>query len=101
MQTALREFQLSGVKTTVPLFCALLNDPDVIAGNIHTGFLERWMKEKYRQNPPACEVAAMVSAVLHRALAPQKKSGAKPGNGGTGESPWVLSGRVAARRAMK
>lgn len=39
MQRALDEFIVEGVKTTVPFHQRLLKNPDFIAGNFHTGFL--------------------------------------------------------------
>ncbi len=40
MQRALREFDLWGVKTTIPLLKRIMDHPDFIAGRIHTGFIE-------------------------------------------------------------
>ncbi|MBP9134966.1 MAG: acetyl-CoA carboxylase biotin carboxylase subunit [Saprospiraceae bacterium] len=39
MQRALDEFIVEGIKTTVPFHQRLLKDPNFIAGNFHTGFL--------------------------------------------------------------
>ena len=45
MARALREFLILGVKTTIPLHCWLLTQPDVVAGAIDTGWLEReWLR---------------------------------------------------------
>lgn len=41
MKRALSEFIIEGVKTTIPLFNAILNHPDFVKGNIDTKFLER------------------------------------------------------------
>jgi len=43
LKRALREMQVGGVKTTKPLFTALANDDDLIAANVHTGWLEGWL----------------------------------------------------------
>ncbi len=43
---ALESFIVEGVKTTIPFLLELLHDPDVLAGNIDTKFLERRMAEK-------------------------------------------------------
>jgi acetyl-CoA carboxylase biotin carboxylase subunit len=43
---ALESFIVEGVKTTIPFLLELLHDPDVVAGNIDTKFLERRMAEK-------------------------------------------------------
>jgi len=44
LNRALSEFDIAGVKTTLPLFRALVNDPDVRAGKFDTKWLERWLE---------------------------------------------------------
>jgi acetyl-CoA carboxylase biotin carboxylase subunit len=39
-QRALREYQLEGIKTTIPLHIQLLDDPGFVSGQYHTGYLE-------------------------------------------------------------
>ena len=41
MQRALAEFEISGVKTTIPFHSAVLNNPLFIRGKFSTGFIER------------------------------------------------------------
>lgn len=45
MRRALREFEAVGVKTTVPLAQALLEDARFLRGDYDTGFLERYLAE--------------------------------------------------------
>jgi len=40
MSRALREYEIWGVRTTIPLLKAIINHPDFVAGDIHTGFIE-------------------------------------------------------------
>ncbi|PCH74826.1 MAG: acetyl-CoA carboxylase biotin carboxylase subunit [Rhodobacteraceae bacterium] len=40
---ALEALQIDGLKTTIPLHLALTRDPDVLAGNFHTQWLEPWL----------------------------------------------------------
>ncbi|NTE88795.1 acetyl-CoA carboxylase biotin carboxylase subunit [Agrobacterium rubi] len=42
---ALNELEITGVKTTKPLFLALAADPAVQAGDVHTRWLEGWLTE--------------------------------------------------------
>jgi acetyl-CoA carboxylase biotin carboxylase subunit len=42
---ALGELEISGMKTTKPLFLALAADPSVQAGDVHTRWLEGWLSE--------------------------------------------------------
>ena len=45
MRGALDELDISGIKTTKSLHQALLNDIDVIEGNVHTTFLDDWLSK--------------------------------------------------------
>ena len=40
MRRALREFIIEGIKTTIPFFLKILDEPDFIKGNFNTHFLE-------------------------------------------------------------
>jgi pyruvate carboxylase subunit A len=40
MRRALREYELWGVKTTIPLLKRIVEHPDFIQGDVHTGFIE-------------------------------------------------------------
>jgi acetyl-CoA carboxylase biotin carboxylase subunit len=44
LHRALGELIVDGVDTTVPLFEALLQDPDILAGNYDIHWLERWLE---------------------------------------------------------
>ncbi len=44
LKTALAEFSVDGVKTTLPLYEMLVTDADVAADNFHTQFLESWLE---------------------------------------------------------
>ncbi|MCP4185813.1 MAG: acetyl-CoA carboxylase biotin carboxylase subunit [Hyphomicrobiales bacterium] len=41
---AVSELKLGDLKTTVPLFLALADDPEVKSGNVHTKWLEPWLE---------------------------------------------------------
>ncbi|WP_434360880.1 acetyl-CoA carboxylase biotin carboxylase subunit [Parasalinivibrio latis] len=43
LKRALEEFSIEGVKTTKPLHQALAEDKDVLAGRVHTKWLEQWL----------------------------------------------------------
>lgn len=43
LRDALGKMRLEGLKTTLPLFRALVDDPQVRAGDTHTAFLEHWL----------------------------------------------------------
>jgi acetyl-CoA carboxylase, biotin carboxylase subunit len=41
MRRALREFIIEGIHTTIPIHQAIFNNPDFIAGNVDTTYIER------------------------------------------------------------
>jgi acetyl-CoA carboxylase, biotin carboxylase subunit len=43
LRRALSEFIVDGVETTIPLFDALLDEPDIAAGNYNIHWLEKWL----------------------------------------------------------
>ena len=45
LDRALRELEISGVKTTKPLFQALTTDEAVRSGAVHTHWLEGWLED--------------------------------------------------------
>ncbi|RJL18534.1 acetyl-CoA carboxylase biotin carboxylase subunit [Paracoccus siganidrum] len=47
LSRALGELIVDGVDTTVPLFTALLQEPDIQAGNYSIHWLERWLDQKF------------------------------------------------------
>lgn len=49
LSRALSELIVDGVDTTMPLFQALLQEPDIQSGNYSIHWLERWLSE----NAPA------------------------------------------------
>ncbi len=44
LRRALNEISLSGPATTLPFFRALLNEPAIVDNDIHTTWIENWMK---------------------------------------------------------
>jgi acetyl-CoA carboxylase biotin carboxylase subunit len=46
MRRALEEYKVRGIATTVPLFLRVLSDPDFIAGDFDTGYLDRLLSRE-------------------------------------------------------
>jgi biotin carboxylase len=45
MSRALGEYQVIGIKTTIPLHRAIMQNSDFRKGKYHTGFLESFLKD--------------------------------------------------------
>ncbi len=43
MRVALNEYQIGGIKTNIPLHLKILQDPDFLAGNVHTRYLDKFL----------------------------------------------------------
>ncbi len=111
LQRALYEYFVGGIKTNIPLFRRILRDEDFRAGRIHTGFLDRLLKEPVEFPTSTSEeirIAAAAAAIF--AQAEQKGAGAStpapvaasPNNNGAGsvsqKSNWKTTGRAESLR---
>jgi acetyl-CoA carboxylase biotin carboxylase subunit len=97
MRRALDEYQVGGIRTTIPFFQSLLQHNEFLAGNLSTDFLSKYYSNGRlsAEHESQREVAA-VAAALYSNDKKQLKS--KPADA---ESPWKLWGRLdVLRRQM-
>jgi acetyl-CoA carboxylase biotin carboxylase subunit len=96
MARALREYEVLGIKTTVPFFRWLLDQPAFHAATFHTAYLDEVLQQ--RQGEPFAipeedvEEVAAIAAALH-AIAPRDRgavAGAHPAPGPSSE--WAAQG---------
>ncbi len=89
MGRALSEYQVYGIKTTIPFFKKILRHPDFLAGQYNTHFIARLEKESDRDQP-GDEIAALIAAGIKswRDAAAQTRSA-----GGRKDNPWKIQGR--------
>ncbi|MGE0815038.1 MAG: acetyl/propionyl/methylcrotonyl-CoA carboxylase subunit alpha [Vicinamibacterales bacterium] len=98
MRRALAEYDVQGIKTTIPFFTWALEDPDFVAGRFDTGFIDRKMAE--RNGTPFAvptaeqETLAAIAAALHLALRRPRQAPAPAAP----ESRWQQQARVEALR---
>jgi acetyl-CoA carboxylase biotin carboxylase subunit len=92
---ALEEIRIEGIRTTVPLFAALLEDPDFRAGRLDIGMLDRKLSAGELQPGHAAELAdlSLIAAALEHAER-QARYSAIPAAGGGRRPRW----RQASRR---
>ncbi|HEU4414800.1 MAG TPA: acetyl-CoA carboxylase biotin carboxylase subunit [Candidatus Angelobacter sp.] len=98
MQRALGEYFVGGIKSNLPLFRRILEDPDFAAARIDTGFLDRLLSAKapaVDANNGLAEIAA-ISAALFTATATTKNgqstASARP-SPDAAVSAWKNAGR--------
>ncbi len=95
MRRALAEYEVGGIKTTLPFFRDVVEDEEFIAGKIDTGFIPRF-KERHRKID--VDERERDLAIIAATLASEKPVSAVSGNGKgcQSASKWALAGRLAA-----
>ena len=100
LERALAELRVEGIRTTAPLFKALLADPDFRSGNLDIGMLDRKLAAGELKAPidDALEDLPLIAAALaHHERAYQTAAG--PANGTPARrSRWAGTARYEARR---
>jgi acetyl-CoA carboxylase biotin carboxylase subunit len=99
MRRALREYEVRGIKTTIPFFQWVLDDADFLAARFDTGFIDRKLGERKGEPLRAAgaedeEIAAIVAA-LTQVIAPAAEEG---GAAAAITSRWRDAGRTEALR---
>ncbi|MEW6321880.1 MAG: acetyl-CoA carboxylase biotin carboxylase subunit [Acidobacteriota bacterium] len=99
MRRALAEYEVLGIRTTIPFFQWVLDDEDFVAGRFDTTFIDRKLGGRNGEPlvaPPAdLEELAAVAAAVH--LATRPAAAAPAGVAGAG-SRWQQAGRVEGLR---
>jgi acetyl-CoA carboxylase biotin carboxylase subunit len=90
MARALLEYQVYGIKTTIPFFQRILQHPRFLSGVYNTHFIAELEKEADRGDP-AEEIAALIAAAIKSGRDAQV--GAPP-SGLSKESHWKIQGRL-------
>ncbi|MCX7994711.1 MAG: acetyl-CoA carboxylase biotin carboxylase subunit [candidate division WOR-3 bacterium] len=97
MKRALREYTIRGIKTSIPFHLLVMQNPQFVAGEYDTTFIDRilgkieYKKENY-------EIAA-IAALITKTLQEQKASVATKSTKQT-ISPWKLAARQSMLRKM-
>jgi len=87
---ALREFQITGIETTIPFFLQMLETPEFRTGKVHTKFVEDEFMLKTMRNPELEKVAAIAATlVAHARRGRATTLDRAPGRA----SPWRMLGR--------
>jgi len=104
MRRALGEYAVTGVRTTLPFFTWLLEQPDFLAGRFHTTYLDDMLKARQGQRfvEPSAEdeEVAAIAAALQAVLSPPAASASGGVSDGSGPVPgrWKSEARVEGLR---
>ncbi|HEX4965409.1 MAG TPA: acetyl-CoA carboxylase biotin carboxylase subunit [Thermoanaerobaculia bacterium] len=100
LERALAELRVEGIRTTAPLFRALLADPDFRSGNLDIGMLDRKLAAGDLKPPAEAELADLpliAAALAHHERAHLTAAG--PAEGAPARrSRWAGTARFEARR---
>jgi acetyl-CoA carboxylase biotin carboxylase subunit len=101
MRRALGEYEVRGIKTTIPFFTWLLETDDFLAARFDTTTLDRELAPRagrpFVDVPPAAEDVAIVAVALFRAAQPSRSSAAT-GAANAPASAWLQAARREALR---
>ncbi len=89
MLRALDEYQVYGIKTTIPFFKRILLHPQFRAGIYNTHFIAQLEREADQENPEE-EIAALIAAGIKSY---REASGEVRALGRRNESPWKIQAR--------
>jgi acetyl-CoA carboxylase biotin carboxylase subunit len=83
MRRALAEYEVRGIKTTIPFFQWVLTDEDFIAGRFDTGFIDRKLSARHgaplrEPSDEQQELAAIAAALSHMTTAAAGSTAATP-----------------------
>jgi len=109
LRRALDEYAVGGIKTTLPFFREVVRDQEFIAGQLDTGFIERFWERRRGtgvRGPHAqdAQVTRQDIAIIAAALAyARAQRNASPNNQPAEQSKWKIAGRAAGvnREAMR
>ena len=90
MLRALSEYQIYGIKTTIPFFMRILHHPQFLSGNYNTHFIEALEKEKDGKETEE-EVVALITAGIKTYLENKSRSTSR---GSRKISNWKFQGRL-------
>ncbi|MGB8952316.1 MAG: acetyl-CoA carboxylase biotin carboxylase subunit [Candidatus Aminicenantales bacterium] len=90
MLRALSEYQVYGIKTTIPFFKRILIHPDFQAGRYNTHFIADLGKKKEKEEPGLKEVALIVAGIksYRDSREAPRQTGSVKGSG------WKIQGRI-------
>ena len=94
MRRALQEYEVAGIKTTLPFFREIMDDAEFIEGNLDTGFISRFNE---RRSPVEVGQTERDMALIGSALAFERSAaiGQSSGAQAPQQTRWTAFARVA------
>ncbi|MFL6375057.1 MAG: acetyl-CoA carboxylase biotin carboxylase subunit [Pyrinomonadaceae bacterium] len=91
LRRALEEYEIGGIKTTLPFFREVMEDEEFVDGRLDTGFISRFNERRKATeiDEMTLDIAAIAAALAHST----KKTAVPATNGATQQSRWARAGR--------
>lgn len=95
LRRALREYEVGGIKTTLPFFREIVEDEEFQKGNLDTGFISGFNERRKKSETAEIERdMAIIAAVL--ANSNNQKTSAAESASAPAKSRWAIAGRLAS-----
>lgn len=92
LRRALQEYEVGGIKTTLPFFREIIEDAEFIEGRLDTGFIPRWQERRVKRETTETEKdLAIIAAALNSSKTPTTATV----SANQTESRWQKAGRLA------
>jgi acetyl-CoA carboxylase biotin carboxylase subunit len=99
MSRALREYQVLGIKTTIPFFLWLVQQPEYVAGQCDTTYLDRLLVDRKGESFNELSEVDEEVASIATALDAYFRANVHPGNSSAGTTThWKRAARLEALR---
>ncbi len=94
MKRALEEYQVLGIKTTIPFFQRIMDDPVFLSGDVNTSFIDEVFFKNHAKPEEPKEDIALIAA----AIAQESSIRAQPSSGPFKKAAWRLLARKEGLR---
>ncbi|HHK42289.1 MAG TPA: acetyl-CoA carboxylase biotin carboxylase subunit [Planctomycetaceae bacterium] len=95
MRRALEEYRLEGITTNIPFLRKLMDHPDFVAGNLHTGFIAEHEEQLHQVADPSADEITLCAAAIHAYRSQIQRSLEQDVGQASGQaSNWLRLGRA-------
>jgi acetyl-CoA carboxylase, biotin carboxylase subunit len=102
MRRALSEYVIAGIKTTIPFFSWLLAQPEFLAGEFHTSYLDEVLTGRngrpFVEAEEGAEAVAAMAVALRAVLSPEATAADSDGTSEEGDRRWRALARAEGVR---
>lgn len=93
MRRALAEYEIGGIKTTLPFFRELMEDAEFVEGSLDTGFIPRFFERRSTPDtgPETTDMAVIAAALAYS----EPRSTDSPVHAEVPAAKWAMAGRLA------